>query len=107
MRPYLNNSVFGMTRIPSMPTDHLVNAPHPHPASHITVLLKDAIYTLDVKDANGVAKSKEALENDLWLVIKDVQLPDAEVPVPVSVLTGAGRDEWTKVKRSQLAKSRS
>lgn len=94
---FLIYSVFGMTRVPSVNSDHFKHSPAINPNTHAIVIVKDQIFSLNMKDTNGKVKSRDDIEKALWLIIKDVRIGNTERSLPVGVLTGANRDSWTKV----------
>lgn len=97
MRPHLLHSVFGAVRIPNMPSDHILPGPDPNPERNIAVIVKDQIFTLQVRDDKGVLKSKDAIEALLWMTVKEARESQTKAAMPVGVLTGDDRDSWTKV----------
>lgn len=97
MRPRLLHSVFGVTRLPSLPADRLTQGRHPSPHRHITLIIRDQIFSLDVKDQDGRVKTKDEIEKMMWLAIQDVKAGASPQQPAIGVLTGANRDSWTKV----------
>lgn len=91
-------SVFGITRVPAVPNDHFKYSPSVSPNSHAIVIVKDQIFSLNMKGGNGKIKSKDDIEKALWLIIKDVRIGNQERSLPIGVLTGANRDSWTQVR---------
>lgn len=91
--------VFGVTRIPAVPNDYFKHVPAISPHSHAIVIVKDQIFSLNMKDENGKVKSKDDIEKALWLIIKDVRIGNTERSLPIGVLTGANRDTWTKASQ--------
>lgn len=89
--------MYGVTRIPNLPYDHLTDAAHPNRNKHITVMVQDEIFVLDLKSENGELKSKDAIEAALWMIIKESKAVQAEPSVPIGLLTGTDRDTWAKV----------
>lgn len=87
-----------MTRIPGIPEDRIIVPPFPNPNKHITVSIRDQIFTLNTRDDKGNLKSKDALEAALWLMVYDVKQSHAERSPAIGVLTGADRDSWTLVR---------
>lgn len=92
--------MFGITRIPQIPSDNLVHSPHPHPATFITVIANDHYYKLPVvADSQGIALA--TLENRIWAIADDAaSRPQGE---GVGVCSGEQRDEWTKAREHLLA----
>ncbi|GAA5875991.1 hypothetical protein JCM1840_006240 [Sporobolomyces johnsonii] len=97
--------VFGVTRLPQIPTDELVHAPHPHPAKHIIVMAQDHFYTLDVVSADGSQPiSPEELEQGLWAIADDV-VARGPAETSIGVLSADDRDSWTQAREHLLALS--
>lgn len=94
--------MFGVTRLPGLPTDSLVHAPHPHPTNYVVVSAKDHVYKLSVlnKDASEQV-SLETIEADLWSIAEDAAFrPTGE---GVGALSGDARDTWTAAREHLLA----
>lgn len=90
--------MFGVTRVPAVPNDHFKHSSTVNPSSHAIVIVKDQLFSLNMKDQNGKVKTKDDIEKALWLIIKDVRIGNTERSLPIGVLTGANRDSWTKVR---------
>lgn len=106
LRPVLLSSVFGVTRIPSLPTDHLLNTPHPSPSRTISVLVRDQVYLLPVISADGKVLPVEEIEAGLWGICEDVvKTPKGQLQPPVGNLTAASRDDWTRAREHLLTLS--
>lgn len=104
LRPVLLSSVFGVTRIAGLPTDHLVNTPHPSPSRTISVLVRDQVYLLPVLSPEGRPLPVEEIEAGLWGVCEDVaKLQSSDLQPPVGNLTATGRDEWTRAREHLLS----
>lgn len=86
--------MFGLTRIPSLPTDFLADSPHPHPAKHIIVMAQDNMYPLDVDGS-----SLNDIEADLWAIVEDAK--QRGTGPKVGICSGDGRDAWA-VSREHL-----
>lgn len=88
-----------MTRLPKLPTDELVFSPHPHPATHITVVANDHFYNLRViVDGEGVSVAD--LEAQIWAIADDAAARGQGEGV--SALSGDGRDAWTNAREHLL-----
>ncbi|GAA6014251.1 hypothetical protein JCM10207_006147 [Rhodosporidiobolus poonsookiae] len=96
--------VFGVTRLPQLPTDGLVHTPYPHPAKHIIVMALDHFYTLPVVDStSGDPIPASTLEAGLWAIADDARARgEAE---PVGALSGDDRDSWSRAREHLLALS--
>lgn len=97
--------MFGVTRIPAIPEDRIIIPPFPNPNTHITVIIRDQIFTLNTRDDKGNLKSKDALEAAIWLMVYDINQTKRKAPPAVSVLTGHDRDSWTRVNARILVVS--
>jgi hypothetical protein len=100
--------MYGLTRIPRWECDTFnvqvvspacslhahINSPDKN-AKHITVLINDHVYSVDVLDAQGNAISPAEIESKLWQVVEDAQ--QAGEAVRVGTLSADERDTWTKV----------
>lgn len=95
--------VFGTTRIPGIPEDRIIVPPFPNPNKHISIIIRDQIFTLNTRDDKGNLKCKDALEAALWMMVYDVTHPDAVQHPAIGVLTGADRDSWAEVSRFNQA----
>lgn len=87
-----------MTRIPGIPEDRIIVPPFPNPNKHITVIVRDQIFTLNTRDDKGNLKSKDALEAALWMMVYDVEHSQVKPAPAIGVLTGDDRNSWTKVE---------
>ncbi|GAA5919003.1 hypothetical protein JCM1841_002686 [Sporobolomyces salmonicolor] len=97
--------VFGVTRLPQIPTDELVHSPHPHPAKHIIVMAQDHFYTLDVLTADRSQPcSPEELEQGLWAIAGDA-IARGPAETSIGVLSADDRDSWTRAREHLLALS--
>ncbi|GAA5949166.1 hypothetical protein JCM3765_003314 [Sporobolomyces pararoseus] len=96
--------VFGVTRLPHHPSDTLVHSPHPHPAKHITVMVNDHFYSLDVVDSDGNGISPVELEKGLWSIAQDAQTR-GPAETSIGVLSGDDRDAWTSTREHLLSLS--
>ncbi|KAK4050126.1 hypothetical protein OIV83_003697 [Microbotryomycetes sp. JL201] len=94
--------VFGVTRLPGLPTDSLVHAPHPHPTPFIVVSARDHLYKVPVVSQDGSQQiDLQQIEAELWAVADDA----ASRPVGpgVGALSGDARDTWTATREHLLA----
>ncbi|KPV76238.1 uncharacterized protein RHOBADRAFT_34865 [Rhodotorula graminis WP1] len=97
--------VFGVTRLPQMPTDTLVHVPYPHPSPNIIVMALDHFYVLRVVDAaSGDPLPTSELEAQLWAIAEDAQRRGA-APDPVGLLSADDRDSWTVAREHLLSVS--
>ncbi|GAA6058072.1 hypothetical protein JCM3770_002247 [Rhodotorula araucariae] len=97
--------VFGVTRLPQIPTDTLVHAPYPHPCPNIVVMALDHSYVLRVVDpVSGDPLSASELEAHLWAIAEDASRRGA-APDPVGVLSADDRDSWTVAREHLLSLS--
>jgi carnitine O-acetyltransferase len=85
--------MFGLTRIPRWDCD-IFNVPDAS-AKHMTVLINDHVYSVDVLDDQGQALPPNEIENKLWQVVDDVSR--AGPALRVGALSADERDSWTKV----------
>lgn len=99
---YQYTRVFGVTRIPGIPEDRVIVPPFPNPNTHITVIIRDQVFTLNTRDDKGNLKPKDAIEAALWLMIYDVNQKDGKPSPAVGVLTGHDRDSWTEAREHLL-----
>ncbi|KAM0788172.1 hypothetical protein ACM66B_001333 [Microbotryomycetes sp. NB124-2] len=94
--------VFGVTRLPGLPTDALVHAPHPHPTPFVVASARDHLYKVPVVSKDGSQQvDLQQIEADLWAVVDDA----ASRPVGpgVGALSGDVRDTWTSTREHLLA----
>ncbi|GJN87551.1 hypothetical protein Rhopal_000505-T1 [Rhodotorula paludigena] len=97
--------VYGVTRLPQIPTDNIVYSPYPHPSRNVVVMALDHFYTLPVIDAtSGDPLPAAELEAGLWAIADDAAKrgPAAD---PVGVLSADDRDSWTVAREHLLALS--
>lgn len=94
--------MYGVTRIPGLPTDSLVHSPHPHPTPFITVIVNDHFYKLPVVDlTNHSLIDPKTLEANLWSIVEDaVSRPRG---AGVGACSGDSRDTWTNAREHLLA----
>ncbi|GAA97179.1 hypothetical protein E5Q_03855 [Mixia osmundae IAM 14324] len=96
--------IYGVNRVPRKPFDLLTHAPHPHPARHILLIIRDQFYRVDVIDEAGRYKSQDEIESAYWGAVADVKSRSgADLDAPVGLLTGNGRDTWTDSRERLLA----
>ncbi|KAK4058251.1 hypothetical protein OIO90_000408 [Microbotryomycetes sp. JL221] len=96
------DKVFGVTRLPGLPTDSLVHAPHPHPTPFIIVSARDHLYKVPVVDQQtGQQRALDEVEADLWSAVDDAASRD--VGPGVGALSGDHRDTWTSAREHLLA----
>lgn len=93
-------SLYGITRIPSLPHDWNTATPHPTTARHITVIVRDNFYKLDVFSPDGTAVGPAEIEKLLGEIVADARNGDG---VAVGVLTSDERDIWTKVSDTEAS----
>ncbi|ORY88754.1 acyltransferase ChoActase/COT/CPT [Leucosporidium creatinivorum] len=93
--------VYGVTRVPGLPTDSLVHSPHPHPSSFIIVSVNDHFYKLPVTTKEGDAIPLATLEANIWAIADDAgsRAPGAGV----GACSGDSRDAWTDAREHLLA----
>ncbi|BGP23577.1 hypothetical protein JCM10295v2_002476 [Rhodotorula toruloides] len=97
--------VFGVTRLPQIPTDTLVHSPHPHPSTNIIVMALDHFYTLPVVDAvSGDVLPIENIEAGLWAIADDA-LARGAAQDSIGALSADDRDSWTRAREHLLALS--
>ncbi|CAO1613351.1 unnamed protein product [Parajaminaea phylloscopi] len=94
--------LFGVTRIPSLPHDWNTEPPHPTKARHISVLVRDNAYSLDVLNEDGSVKELADIEKALWDIVNDAKQSDGE---GVSVLTSDDRDTWALAREHLIVSS--
>ncbi|CAG8673044.1 6506_t:CDS:2, partial [Scutellospora calospora] len=85
--------LFGYTRIPQYGCDQLVYTPHPNPAKHILITVRNQFYILEGYDRNGLRLTAGDIEKQLNDIISDVE--NAQIDPPVCILTADDRDSWT------------
>lgn len=93
------DSLYGVTRIPNKPCDHL-NTPKPT-ARHIVVLARGHIYALDVLNPDGSLLSAKEIEANLWSIVNHVILQPAALSV--SSMTALDRDTWSDAREHLLS----
>ncbi len=89
-----SHRLFGVCRIPQAGCDKF-NNPDPS-ARHITVLIDDKVYSVDVLDTAGEPLIPAAIEARLWEAVKDAVGRNAVEKV--GLLSGDDRDKWTEVR---------
>ncbi|KAI9345268.1 acyltransferase ChoActase/COT/CPT [Obelidium mucronatum] len=87
MNQYTN--MFGVTRIPGEKAD-TISSTFPSKATHIIVMVRDQMYTLDVIAKDGRRVSMEGVSNMLRQVEKDSWMGERQAPV--GILTAGHRD---------------
>ncbi|CAG8534714.1 7753_t:CDS:2, partial [Funneliformis caledonium] len=83
---------YGITRIPKLNCDELIYTPHPAPAKHILVIIKDQFYILNGYDKDGQRYTDGDIEIQLYQIVDDVL--KAQLDPPIGVLTADDRDSW-------------
>lgn len=91
-----------MTRIPALPHDWNTEPPHPTIAKHVSVLVRDNVYSLDVLNNDGTIKDPVEIEKALWDIINDAEKADGD---GVSVLTSDDRDTWARAREHLIVSS--
>ncbi|CAH7686690.1 acyltransferase ChoActase/COT/CPT [Phakopsora pachyrhizi] len=97
-RHWILNSLYGVTRIPAKPFDHL-NLPNKS-SKHIVVLAKDSIYSLNVLSDELDPLPAKQIESRLWAIINDVT--SRPTAASIGCLTGLDRDRWTDAREHLL-----
>jgi len=100
-RHWILDSLYGITRIPGKPHDHL-NIPN-RTARHILVLARGHIYSLDVLAPDHSLLPAKQIEANLWSIVNHVTLHSAAVPI--GSLTALDRDQWTDAREHLLSLS--
>ncbi|PWN52846.1 acyltransferase ChoActase/COT/CPT [Violaceomyces palustris] len=98
MRQYTR--LYGVTRIPSLPHDWNTASVHPVTSRHITVIVRDNFYQLEVLDRAGKRIGLDSLEKAIWRIIEDAKAKDGE---GVGVLSSDHRDTWTAAREHLLS----
>lgn len=83
--------MFGVTRRPLLPVDENVGS-HPAQAKHISVLLRDQVFSVQVLAQDGSRVPISTLKAQLEKVVAD-NLPTMP---PICLLTSGHRDVWAK-----------
>jgi hypothetical protein len=96
--------LFGITRIPSFPYDHLEDCAFPCQSRNILVLIKDQLFTVPVVDGkSGKPLGRKAIYDQLKTCIGTLASKD-HIPVPpLAILTSEHRDIWAAVREKLLA----
>lgn len=100
-RHWILDSLYGITRIPHKPHDHL-NIPN-RTARHILVLARGHIYSLDILAPDSSLLPAKQIEANLWSIVNHVTLHSAAVPI--GSLTALDRDQWTDAREHLLSLS--
>ncbi|WAR59424.1 hypothetical protein PtB15_11B64 [Puccinia triticina] len=98
-RHWILDSLYGVTRIPNKPHDHL-NIPK-RSARHILILARGHIYSLDILAPDYSLLPAKQIEASLWSIVNHVTLHPAAVPI--GSLTGLDRDRWTDAREHLLS----
>ncbi|RIA95026.1 acyltransferase ChoActase/COT/CPT [Glomus cerebriforme] len=98
---YQYTRIYGVTRIPKPGCDELIHTPHPAPAKHIIVIVKDQFYIVECYGKDGQRYSDGDIEIQLCQIIDDVL--KANLDPPVGVLTADDRDSWAVARENLLA----
>ncbi|EPQ31479.1 uncharacterized protein PFL1_00814 [Pseudozyma flocculosa PF-1] len=91
--------LYGVTRIPSLPHDWNTATPHPAPARHITVIVRDNYYELEVLRKDGSILGADTIEKAFWDIVEDAKKGDG---AGVGVLSSDSRDTWTHTREHLL-----
>lgn len=83
--------MFGVTRKPLLPVDENVGT-HPALAKHITVLVRDQVFSVQVLANDGSRVPISSLKSQLEKVVAD----SSPSQPPICLLTGEHRDVWAK-----------
>ncbi|KAN0061504.1 hypothetical protein ACQY0O_006351 [Thecaphora frezii] len=94
--------LYGVTRIPALPHDWNTATPHPAPARHVTVIVRDNYYELEVLRKDGTVLGVDSIEKALWDIVEDAKRCDGE---GVGVLSSDHRDTWTHAREHLLTLS--
>ena len=94
--------LYGITRIPSLPHDWNTATPHPTVARHITVIVRDNFYELEVVRKDGTFLGADSIEQGFWNIIEDAKKADG---AGVGVLSSDHRDTWTHSREHLLSVS--
>ncbi|EFP80930.2 uncharacterized protein PGTG_07182 [Puccinia graminis f. sp. tritici CRL 75-36-700-3] len=100
-RHWMLDSLYGITRIPNKPHDHL-NIPK-RTARHILILARGHIYSLDILAPDHSLLPAKQIEASLWSIVNHVTLHAAAAPI--GSLTGLDRDQWTDAREHLLSLS--
>ncbi|PLW11847.1 hypothetical protein PCANC_11710 [Puccinia coronata f. sp. avenae] len=100
-RHWILDSLYGITRIPNQPHDHL-NIPN-RTARHILVLARGHVYSLDILAPDQSLLPAKQIEANLWSIVNHVTLHSAAVPI--GSLTGLDRGQWTEAREHLLSLS--
>lgn len=81
-----------------MPHDWNTATPHPTVSRHVTVVVRDNYYELEVLRKDGSMLGVDTIEKAFWDIVQDAQTADGP---GVGVLSSDQRDTWTQVSRSE------
>lgn len=77
-----------------MPHDWNTATPHPAASRHVTVVVRDNYYELEVLRKDGTMLGVDTIEKAFWDIVQDAQAADGP---GVGVLSSDQRDTWTQV----------
>ncbi|PKI84383.1 hypothetical protein MVES_001602 [Malassezia vespertilionis] len=91
--------VFGVTRIPARPHDWNTSN-NDFSVRHITVMVRDNIYSLDVFDDKGNIYPPDTIEQAFRAIVDDAKKADG---AGIGVLTSEQRDTWALAREHLLS----
>ncbi|KAI7950444.1 hypothetical protein MJO29_009118 [Puccinia striiformis f. sp. tritici] len=98
-RHWILDSLYGITRVPHKPHDHL-NIPK-RTSRHAIILARGHIYSLDILAPDYSLLPAKQIEANLWSIVNHVTLHPAAIPI--GSLTGLDRDQWTDAREHLLS----
>ncbi|PWZ00834.1 acyltransferase ChoActase/COT/CPT [Testicularia cyperi] len=94
--------LYGVTRIPALPHDWNTATPHPAVSRHVTVIVRDNYYELEVLRKDGTLLGVDSIERAFWDIVEDARKADG---AGVGVLSSDQRDTWTQTREHLLSLS--
>lgn len=96
------DNVFGVTRIPARPHDWNTPASRSRDVRHISVMVRDNLYELEVINESGEIHALSAIEARLAEIVRDGANGDGKA---FGVLSSDDRDTWTLEREHLLSVS--
>lgn len=94
------DNMYGVTRIPALPHDWNTPASRSRPMRHVTVIVRDNLYELEVLNEAGEIHALAAIEARLADIVADARQADGAA---VSVLSADDRDTWAREREHLLS----